>query len=150
MKVSRRGRPKEHSKEFRKGKIDKRRLLDFKCERENIRIMQDRLKELILTKDYIRGVRYGFDKVQEGSGVQRDVFGMRLIQIDELIEFYDKKLEALLEEERIIEEWLAGLKILHSTAIRMVFFEGRTQQETADMLNVHPNTINYSIGRFCY
>jgi hypothetical protein len=131
-------------------KIDKKRLAAFRYERMMIRRIQERLEELLSIKDFIREVRYGTDKVQEGSGVQRDVFATRLIQIEEMLEFYDKKLEALLEEERIIEEWLAGIRVSHQAILRAVYFDGLSWDDASKVTGITRKTIDNCIKKHCY
>lgn len=146
----------EPSKKFMKDrktgvmKIDKKRLAAFRYDRVMIRRIQDRLQELLSVNDFIRQVRYGSEKVQEGSGVQRDVMGARLVQIEELMEFYDNKLETLLEEERIIEEWLAGMRKSHQAIIRAVYFDGLSFDDAEKSTGVTRRTVANCIKRYCY
>lgn len=132
-------------------KIDKKRLDAYRYDRVMIKRVQNRIEELLSTQDFIRGVRYGSEKVQEGSGVQRDVFAARLIQIEEMLEFYDEKLEALLEEERIIEEWLAGLKVKYQAILRAIYFDGLSWDDTMKTVGIPSRkTISDCIKKYCY
>lgn len=131
-------------------KIDKKRLDAYRYDRVLIKRIQERIKELLAVSDFIREVRYGTERVQEGSGVQRDVFAARLIQIEEMLEFYDKKLDTLLEEERIIEEWLAGIKPKYQAILRAIYFDGLSWDDVVKNVGVTRPTIKNCIDKHCY
>ena len=129
--------------------MTRQRLYDFRDNRENVALIEERLKELRERRDLVKAVQYDREKVL-GGPIETDLMAARLVQIEELIEKYSTELEHLLSEEKIIKDWCDLLEPKDKRLIRLVFFEGITQAKVADMLHTTPEVVCRWIAGILY
>ena len=129
--------------------MTRQRLYDFKDNRENVALVEERLRELRERRDLVKAVQYDRERVS-GGPIETDLMAARLVQIEELIEKYSAELEHLLSEEKIIKDWCDNLEPRDKRLIRLVFFDGITQAKVADMWHTSPDVVCNWIKRITY
>lgn len=129
--------------------MTRQRLYDFRDNRGNVALIEERLRELRERRDLVKAVQYDREKVS-GGPIETDLMAARLVQIEELEGLYSAELEHLLSEEKIIKDWCDNLEPRDKRLIRLVFFEGKTHAEVARIMHSHEVTICRWIADISY
>lgn len=129
--------------------MTRQRLYDFRDNRENVALIEERLRELRERRDLVRAVQYDRERVN-GGRVETDLMAARLVQIEELVGAYSAELERLLSEEKIIQDWCDNLEPRDKRLIRLIFFEGIAQAKVADMLHTSPEVVCRWVANLAY